>query len=392
MNQVERFSKIIAEKRKEKNLTQKMLAEQLGVSPQAVSKWENGLGMPDVALFPLLANALELSLDELFGVEKQPKEEYTAQKESESVEVAPTAESEIPICKIEEIGQKARRQGFFRRFSKEFLDLAAHCENVHSLYLSLARTCKVRVLQGEEKICRLVFHANSDFLEATTVTCENGLLKIRVKKKQAKRESEPNLLTIFVPFEKGELLHLSLYEFSSAEILPSFEVGELRLSGSGKMEVSSFAKELSASISGSGDMIGADSLGKTTLRVSGSGNMRLGTVLEPEIKCSGSGNIRCVSARNNIRVRISGSGDVKLCEVQGEMNVKLSGSGNCKCAGKLDSLMFDCSGCGKFLGSELTVGDAMLFASGCCTIKIGEIQGKLLKKVNGTSSLKLGKS
>ena len=53
---------------------------------------------------------------------------------------------------------------------------------------------------------------------------------------------------------------------------------------------------------------------------------------------------------------------------------------------------WSCSGCGKFLGSELTVGDAMLFASGCCTIKIGEIQGKLLKKVNGTSSLKLGKS
>lgn len=56
--------------RKEKNLTQKDLAEKLHVSDKAVSKWERGLNYPDLTLLPVIANILETSVTDLLGLEK----------------------------------------------------------------------------------------------------------------------------------------------------------------------------------------------------------------------------------------------------------------------------------------------------------------------------------
>ena len=53
----------IAKMRKAKNLTQEALAEKLGVSAQAVSKWENDQSCPDVMLLPKLASALDTTAD-----------------------------------------------------------------------------------------------------------------------------------------------------------------------------------------------------------------------------------------------------------------------------------------------------------------------------------------
>lgn len=57
----------IAKYRKERNITQTELAEYLGVSPQAVSKWEQKLSVPDIYLLPKLAFFFQVSIDALFG-------------------------------------------------------------------------------------------------------------------------------------------------------------------------------------------------------------------------------------------------------------------------------------------------------------------------------------
>lgn len=62
------IAKTIAKYRKAKNLTQEALGELVGVSNQAVSKWENGSSSPDISVIPALANALGISLDQLFGL------------------------------------------------------------------------------------------------------------------------------------------------------------------------------------------------------------------------------------------------------------------------------------------------------------------------------------
>ncbi len=50
------------------SLTQEQLADKLSVSAQAVSKWENGVTMPDIALLPFLAEVFGISIDELFDL------------------------------------------------------------------------------------------------------------------------------------------------------------------------------------------------------------------------------------------------------------------------------------------------------------------------------------
>lgn len=61
------FSQNLKKIRKEKNITQEQLAGMLGISPQAVSKWETSETYPDAALLLPLSSALDTSLDILFG-------------------------------------------------------------------------------------------------------------------------------------------------------------------------------------------------------------------------------------------------------------------------------------------------------------------------------------
>ena len=61
----------IAFYRKQLSLTQEELAEKCSVTPQAVSKWENDISAPDIALIPVLAQLFGISCDELLGVETE---------------------------------------------------------------------------------------------------------------------------------------------------------------------------------------------------------------------------------------------------------------------------------------------------------------------------------
>lgn len=65
----------IAQYRKSLNITQDALAQQLGVTNQAVSKWESDQCCPDVTLLPKLADIFRITIDELFGREAQSKPE-----------------------------------------------------------------------------------------------------------------------------------------------------------------------------------------------------------------------------------------------------------------------------------------------------------------------------
>ena len=64
------LSERIAWYRKKCGLTQEELAEKCSVTPQAVSKWENGLTSPDISLLPRLGEVFGITTDELLGVER----------------------------------------------------------------------------------------------------------------------------------------------------------------------------------------------------------------------------------------------------------------------------------------------------------------------------------
>ena len=67
----EKTGKLIQEMRKEKELTQMSLAEKLGVTDRAVSKWERGKSFPDVSVLRPLAEALGMSVSELLDGERR---------------------------------------------------------------------------------------------------------------------------------------------------------------------------------------------------------------------------------------------------------------------------------------------------------------------------------
>ena len=71
----ETMGQIIRRLRKEKNLTQDEMAEQLNISAQAVSKWENGSSMPDISQVVPLANFFGVSTDLLFGIQGLDRDE-----------------------------------------------------------------------------------------------------------------------------------------------------------------------------------------------------------------------------------------------------------------------------------------------------------------------------
>ena len=68
MNQI-KIGKFIAKIRKEKKLTQKQLADELGITDRAISKWENGKSMPDLSLLKPICNILDISINELLSGE-----------------------------------------------------------------------------------------------------------------------------------------------------------------------------------------------------------------------------------------------------------------------------------------------------------------------------------
>ena len=80
---------MIAQLRKQQGMTQLDLAEKMGVTDKAVSKWERDLSCPDINSVPALAEILGVSVEELMQVKKDADEPVS--KLAEIMEIAPKA-------------------------------------------------------------------------------------------------------------------------------------------------------------------------------------------------------------------------------------------------------------------------------------------------------------
>lgn len=77
---------MISSLRKEKGMTQLELAEKMGVTDKAVSKWERDLSFPDINSIPKLAEIFEISVDDLMQVKTETKENMSENKVDEIVD------------------------------------------------------------------------------------------------------------------------------------------------------------------------------------------------------------------------------------------------------------------------------------------------------------------
>ena len=83
-----KIGKFIADCRKEKNLTQSELAEKLGITDRAISKWENGNCLPDAGKMLELCGILGITVNELLSGEKINMNDYQKKSEELLVELA----------------------------------------------------------------------------------------------------------------------------------------------------------------------------------------------------------------------------------------------------------------------------------------------------------------
>lgn len=87
MDQV-KIGRFIAQRRKANNMTQMQLAEKLGITDRAVSKWETGKSLPDVAIMPELCGLLNITINDLFNGEVVVMEDYKEKSEKLLIEMA----------------------------------------------------------------------------------------------------------------------------------------------------------------------------------------------------------------------------------------------------------------------------------------------------------------
>lgn len=95
----ETLGKRIGGMRRKRGMTQEYLAGALGVSPQAVSKWENDQNAPDVGMLVKLADVLEVTTDYLLTGDKGPRVTWAPEEEQ-----APR----VKVIRIEVTGQDGR--------------------------------------------------------------------------------------------------------------------------------------------------------------------------------------------------------------------------------------------------------------------------------------------
>ena len=87
MNQI-KIGRFIAECRKKANLTQTQLAEKLGITDKAISKWERGVAMPDTSIMLELCDILCISVNELLSGEKMNMENNNEKNEQLLLDMA----------------------------------------------------------------------------------------------------------------------------------------------------------------------------------------------------------------------------------------------------------------------------------------------------------------
>lgn len=399
---MKKIGTIISIARKKARLTQEAFAAKLGITPQAVSKWENDVGYPDVVLLPEISKILDVSLDELFGTENtetanafnfperknglpfvcsfgdmacysdKAVEKYTSEDGVVLFADGSTAyiaeglvtnqgKGEIRLAKGEiNVKKQAKGQTVFEKVIKEF----------DSVNITLGLGAELEIVTAKDGAGRIYAEGQEEFIALIQPHVSAKTLALSASKQgriDGMGRNEINKIIIYVPFDKCRRLVLKISGMCKAKVEPFFEEISVFVSGSGELEAKG-CDILEVSVSGSADVnIGA--VGSSAdCRISGSGDLNIGIV-------------------NNIKAAVSGSGDISIGDATGTMDITVNGAGDIDIGGNVETLKVSINGAGDFNGKGLTVNEANLTALGSADIHIGHIKGRSTEKLGENSTL-----
>lgn len=258
MQGIKDFGRYIASHRRKAGMTQEQFATKLGITPQAVSKWENGIGYPDISLFPSIAALLGVSIESLFTGSTSPESDGTPSslqglplvgvyeqvacyslktplKQEESAIVftdgsrADLKERTVHNCGTGEILLTDTHElpsGLFDSLESYEEDLEAF----HSLSLAVAMPCDIDILPAPDGMPRLEAVGSPCFVGALHVHQRGASLKVAVHSLKEDTEEEQNRLTVYTP-PTGDALDVQLGGYSECRILTDYRTIRLQLGG-----------------------------------------------------------------------------------------------------------------------------------------------------------------
>ncbi|MDR0293927.1 MAG: DUF2807 domain-containing protein [Oscillospiraceae bacterium] len=348
------FEKRLHDLRKSKGLTQEELAGRLGVTPQAVSKWENGQSYPDITLLPAVAAVLDTDMGKLFGAKAEGEGVFFPEKHAglalvhqcgnvacySDKEVASTDGTSVKFTdgSTTELSTRLVRnagRGEIRLLASGGADEADDSEKSADYEFPFADSLDVEVVGGRCEVSRsndgkahVMMSGSGRFIRHHRVSEIEGTLAVRCDDHDAvlRGGRHSNRLQIRLPCEKGRRARLCLNAEGGFEAALDFNDGDLVINGAGGIRAGHM-EVCRVQINGSGS-VRIDGAGEASLQINGSGSVDAGKLGEASVSVNGSGDIRAESAVS-LNAQINGSGDVGLGEIRGGgVTFQASGSGD----------------------------------------------------------------
>ena len=407
----------IAALRRERGLTQDELATRMNITPQAISKWERGAGLPDLTLVPYLATALGVTVGELLGETATPPQGelpeifeelalvarcgaigcYSNKKVKGSDDdgvsfedgscvtwasrtVVNCGTGEIRLVEDERAAQPAYDQNKTEhREELPFFD---------KLEIQSSFSCDVHVVASPDGQSRLYAQGSPLFIAMieTAVSGETLYLQIKSPENGAGRQSH-NLLTVEVGFARGKLLKTTINGCSGLQTALPFDEGVLTVNGSGDIETGDLGA-LSVVVNGSGDVHVGDVTGDVRLTVNGSGDIEAGDLGALSAAVNGSGDVK-VKRAAEATVRVAGAGDIAVDRIEERLDVGITGSGDIRCGGEVQQLRLSVTGSGELHAERLTAHEADLQLSDASSAHIGRIVGRSVERIGKLAELRV---
>lgn len=191
MYHLNQFCNIITSLRKERGWTQTMLADRIGIAPQSVSKWECGVGFPDVTLFPVIADLFDIPIGVLFG------EETTSQKENKTMNNTQPGKT--------------------------------YCyEPLNHIDFSINSCCRIRVIDGVREQARILVRGDSTFLDYFLIENDGDRLRITVKNPSGSAfhwkpydrggYEEENIITVYSGVEESNCFAMNFLDLVAIQL------------------------------------------------------------------------------------------------------------------------------------------------------------------------------
>lgn len=405
MLDMDKFGQLIMDKRKKAGLTQESFAARLGITPQAVSKWENGLTYPDVTLFPQIAQILDLPIATLFG-EEAPQTKTCAARFEDTYKGLPLVyKSESCACysskkvmKTDEntltvfftdgsYGDLSSRtvkncgagEIYIKKAEKHDRDddidentpneISEFLEKFDTVRVSVACACDVYINSAKER--KILAKGSKRFIASLKYRVENKELIVEMRPKNDRSFGGENRIDIWMDISKGKGIYTVVNGSALCRCQPSFEHASISINGSGDFTLSE-----------------VDELRAT---VNGSGNLKIDRVYKnSHMTVNGSGDIRVNTARDT-HLSVNGAGDMNVSNAEGELHIKVAGAGDVNAGGHVDKLCCRISGSGDIKCEDLTANEAEIYAENSSRVHIGRIVKSSVEKIGDRAELRVDK-